>query len=182
MRMSCSTAPLLGMFMLCTALSARAEVTGQIDATLTVEPGCLIDNGNVVDGGSGYNFGTLDFGTVSTIWTNPLQATLSSPGGGGQLAVTCSPGVDSFTVAINGGTNGDGSTRNLGFNGENIPYQVFRDPGQTTPYPIDGNQSFSVVTAGDAIEVPVYGLVAPNPAAPVAAGTYIDTLTLTFNL
>ncbi|MFC0338169.1 Spore coat protein U (SCPU) domain-containing protein [Kushneria avicenniae] len=181
MRSSAQLSAITGAFILCAAFYARAEVSGQVDATLNVEPGCLIDNGNVPDGGSGYDFGTLDFGTVSTIWTNPLQATLSSPNGGGQLSVTCSPGVDTFTLTINGGTNGDGTSRNLSSEGNTVPYQVFRDSGESIPYEINQPESFDVASAGDAIEVPVYGLVAPNPETPVAAGTYIDTLTLTFN-
>lgn len=181
MRNSYQVSTVTGVCLLCSAFFAQAEVSGQIDATLNVEPGCLIDNGNIPDGGSGYDFGTLDFGTVSTIWTNPLQATLSSADGGGQLSVTCSPGVDTFTVTINGGTNGDGTTRSLAFDDSSVPYQVFRDSGQSIPYEINQPESFDVASAGDSIEVPVYGLVAPNPETPVAAGTYVDTLTLTFN-
>ncbi|GHC25712.1 hypothetical protein GCM10010082_18360 [Kushneria pakistanensis] len=179
MRMLSPISAVTGALMLCAALSAQAEVSGQIDATLNVEPGCLIDSAGTPDGSAGYNFGTLDFGTVSTIWTNPLQATLSS--GGGQLSVTCSPGVDTFTVTINGGTSGNGATRNLVFADSNVPYQVFRDAGQSLPYEINQPESFTVASAGESIAVPVYGLVAPNPETPVAAGTYVDTLTLTFN-
>ncbi|SPJ32927.1 Csu type fimbrial protein [Kushneria phyllosphaerae] len=181
MQKSYRLSTVMGALLLFTTLSARAEVSGQIDATLTVEPGCLIDNGNVPDGGSGYDFGTLDFGTVSTIWTNPLQATLSASGDAGQLSVTCSPGVDTFTVAIDGGTNSDAATRNLASDGTTVAYEIFRDSGQSIPYEINQPESFDVATGGESIEVPVYGLVAPNPDTPVAAGTYTDTLTLTFN-
>ena len=54
----------------CTALPVTADITGTIDATITLTSGCVINSGNEMDGASGVSFGSLDFGTQPTLFTS----------------------------------------------------------------------------------------------------------------
>ncbi|MDB5995034.1 MAG: putative exported protein [Pseudomonas sp.] len=156
---------------------AQAAVSGQIQARLTIIAGCEVTNGG--SAGSPVNdFGTLDFGQQGPTWTNPIKASLSDDGSG-KLNVACNPSVTGFTVTIDGGTHGDGTTRRLSNGSQTIPYQLFLDASGSQSYSIDQQHNFAV-TSGVQIPIPVFGSVVANTRA-VPAGVYTDTLTVTLD-
>lgn len=65
--------------------SAHATtVTGQISASLILTNSCLV---NGVGGSTGLNFGTLNFGTTNTLYTEADAQVLG--GGGSALSIQC---------------------------------------------------------------------------------------------
>jgi spore coat protein U-like protein len=93
--------------------------------------------------------------------------------------VACNPSVTGFTVTIDGGTHGDGTTRRLSNGRQTLPYQLFLDASGSQRYSIGQQHNFAV-TSGAQIPIPVFGTVVANTRA-VPAGVYTDTLTVTLD-
>jgi spore coat protein U-like protein len=160
--------------MLLLADSAQAVITGQIQAWLVISAACEVNAGGA---SMPSNLGQLDFGTQGPTWTRSLSAELSS--GGGALQVTCNSSVSGFTVTIDGGTHGDGTTRRLSNGRQTIPYQLTVDAAGTDSYSVGQQRNFAV-SNGAQRPIPVYGAVVANTSA-LPAGTYSDTLTVTLD-
>ncbi|MEX3777445.1 spore coat U domain-containing protein [Pseudomonas sp. MYb118] len=156
---------------------AQAAVSGQVYARLTIIAGCEVSNGGST-GSPVSDFGTLDFGEQGPTWSNPIRASLGQ-GGGGRLNVACDPSVNGFTVTIDGGTHGDGTTRRLSNGRQTLPYQLFVDASGNQSYSIGQQHNFAV-THGTQIPIPVFGAVVANTRA-IPAGVYTDTLTVTLD-
>ncbi|HET6538181.1 MAG TPA: spore coat protein U domain-containing protein [Sphingopyxis sp.] len=71
-------------------MTANAAVTGTVDATITLEAGCIVNGQNFDDGSTGVDFGTIDFGTHNTLFTESDAQILS---GATELTVQCSNGI-----------------------------------------------------------------------------------------
>jgi len=158
--------------------SVEAAINGQIQARLTISAGCEVTSGGT--GGSNTapgDFGLLDFGQQGPTWSGPINANLGTDGN--RLAVTCNPSVPGFTVRIDGGVHGDGSTRKLSNGSVSIPYKLYFDAGGNDAYAIDQIRNFPVAT-GSAVAIPVFGAVDANTSA-VPAGVYTDTLMVTLD-
>ena len=84
--------------------------------------------------------------------------------------------VTGFTVTINGGLNGDGTTRRLSNGRQTIPYRLFVDASGSDSYSIGQQHNFAV-TSGTRIPIPVFGSVVANARA-VPAGVYTDTVSV----
>lgn len=157
--------------------SAQAAVTGQIHARLTLIAGCEVTNAaNPASPIS--DLGTLDFGQQGPTWSEPIKASLGDEASG-KLNVACNPSVTGFTVTIDGGTHGDGSTRRLSNGRQTIAYQLFLDATGNQRYSIGQQHNFAV-TSGAQIPIPVFGSVVANTRA-LPAGVYTDTLTVTLD-
>lgn len=156
------------------AEDAQAAVSGQINARLTLIAGCEVTNGvsPVSDVGS------LDFGQQGPTWTNPIKASLSD-NTAGKLNVACNPSVTGFTVTIDGGAHGDGTTRRLSNGSQTLTYHLFLDASGSQSYSIGQQHNFAVTSTGQ-IPIPVFGAVVANTRA-VPAGVYTDTLTVTLD-
>ncbi|OLF53132.1 spore coat U domain-containing protein [Pseudomonas chlororaphis] len=155
---------------------AQAAISGQIHARLTIIAGCEVTNGSPESPAS--HFGQLDFGQQGPTWTTPLNANVSGAGNG-RLEVACNPSVTGFTVSIDGGVHGDGSTRRLSNGRQTIPYRLFLDASGSDSYRIGQQHNFAV-TSGAQIPIPVFGSVVANTSA-LPAGVYTDTLTVTLD-
>ncbi|MBV6824806.1 spore coat U domain-containing protein [Pseudomonas sp. PD9R] len=155
----------------------QAAISGQIHARLTIIAGCEVTNGTR-SGSPVSDFGTLDFGQQGPTWNNPIEASLSDDGSG-KLNVACNPSVTGFTVTIDGGTHGDGTTRRLSNGTQTIPYQLFLDASGNQSYNIGQQHNFAV-TSGAQVPIPVFGSVVANARA-LPAGVYTDTLTVTLD-
>ncbi|BBP78288.1 SCPU domain-containing protein [Pseudomonas gingeri NCPPB 3146 = LMG 5327] len=153
---------------------AEAVMTGTIQARLVISPACEVNAGVAPMPG---NLGRLDFGSSGPTWTRPLNAAIT--GSGGALQVTCNTSVSGFTVTIDGGVNGDGTTRRLSNGRQTIPYRLTVDAAGTDSYSIGQQRNFAVST-GAQRPIPVYGAVVANTNA-LPAGTYRDTLTVTLD-
>ncbi|RON47273.1 Csu type fimbrial protein [Pseudomonas frederiksbergensis] len=159
------------------AEDAQAAVSGQIHARLIITAGCEVTNGASA-GGLLNGVGNLDFGQQGPTWTTPIKASLSD-NTSGKLNVACNPSVTGFTVTIDGGTHGDGSTRRLSNGRQTLSYQLFLDASGSQSYSIGQQHNFAVTNAGQ-IPIPVFGAVVANTRA-VPAGVYTDTLMVTLD-
>jgi spore coat protein U-like protein len=157
---------------------AQAAISGQIHARLTIIAGCEVTNGAASLDNPVSDFGTLDFGQQGPIWNAPVKASLSADGSG-KLNVACNPAVTGFTVTIDGGTHGDGTTRRLSNGSRTIPYQLFLDASGSQSYSIGQQHNFAVTSAAK-VPIPVFGSVVANTRA-LPAGVYTDTLTVTLD-
>ncbi|NWL22929.1 Csu type fimbrial protein [Pseudomonas umsongensis] len=166
----------VGALLLLTGV-AQAAVSGQIQARLTLIAGCEVTNGGNPDSPVS-DFGTLDFGQQGPTWNNPIKARIGNQASG-KLNVACNPSVTGFTVTIDGGTHGDGTTRRLSNGRRTIAYQLFLDASGNRSYSIGQQHNFAV-TSGAQIPIPVFGSVVANTRA-LPAGIYTDTLTVTLD-
>ncbi|MBK5542361.1 spore coat protein U domain-containing protein [Pseudomonas sp. TH05] len=158
---------------------AYAAITGQIDARLVITASCQVSSGTGdVPGSPVSDPGMLDFGQQGPTWTRPINASLSDSADD-QLHVACNSSVTGFTVTINGGLNGDGTTRRLSNGRQTIPYRLFVDASGTDSYSIGQQRNFAV-TNGTQVPIPVFGSVVANTRA-VPAGIYTDILTITLD-
>ncbi|WP_433771818.1 Csu type fimbrial protein [Pseudomonas putida] len=157
---------------------AQAAVSGQIHARLTLIAGCEVTNAGTDSESPVSALGTLDFGQQGPTWSAPIKASLGDEASG-KLNVACNPSVTGFTVSIDGGTHGDGTTRRLSNGRQTIPYQLFLDASGSQSYSIGQQHNFAV-TSGARIPIPVFGSVVANTRA-LPAGVYTDTLTVTLD-
>ncbi|GAB5341879.1 Csu type fimbrial protein [Pseudomonas fluorescens] len=159
---------------------AQAAVTGQIHARLVITASCQVSKGvegaPVSPSGGG---ALLDFGSQGPTWSNPLDAGVTD-GASAPVSVSCNPSVvSSFTVTIDGGAHGDGTTRRLSNGRYTIPYRLSADALGHIAYSI-GQQHNFVVAKGTQVPIPVFGSVVANTRA-LPAGIYTDTLTVTLD-
>lgn len=154
---------------------AAADIKGQVGVVLEVSKGCQVTQGSASSEGI-LNFGTLNFPRTSPTWTRALKARLAGPDGN-SLQVTCDPVTTFFNVIIDGGLRGDRSLLN-GSGSDTVSYLLYRDSAGKSPYVINRGATFRVPADGKAVDVPIYGTIAPNANAK-GSGVYRDTLTLT---
>ncbi len=163
------------------AAPAHADITGTIDATITLEAGCIINGQNYDDGSTGADFGTLDFGTENTLFTQTDAQVLSGATG---FTIQCSNGITP-TLSFNAGQN-DGAGAGVGLHamahqtaaGQFVTYNLYSDPGRTTVIPVGGD----VVLASDGSvqTVNVYGRAFGE--AGLTPGVYADIVTVVVEL
>lgn len=158
---------------LCTQAQAATTVTGQINATLTLNSSCQV-NGS--PGSSGLNFGVLSFGTQDALFIQASGQVMG--GGGGAMSILCSSGTVPV-VKVRAGANDNksaGGTRALYDGSANyVPYDFYTDMGHTQLLAIDGTISLPSST-GVAQTVNLYGLAKGKAGLP--AGNYTDTVSV----
>lgn len=160
--------PLLGLTL--AASAQAATITGQITSSLVLTSSCQV---NGTEGASGLNFGALDFGTATSLFTEANGQVL---GGGGALSILCSTGTTPAVTVRAGANDGQsaGGTRALADGGGNfVPYDLYTDAGRSQILPIDGTVNLAAST-GVAQTVNIYGKAVGKPGLP--AGTYTDTV------
>jgi len=160
---------------------AYADITGTIDATITLEAGCIINGQNYDDGSTGVDFGTLDFGTQNTLFTQTDAQVLSGATG---FTIQCSNGITP-TLSFDAGQN-DGSGAGAGLHamahqtaaGQFVTYNLYSDAGRTAVIPVGGD----IVLAGDGSvqTVNVYGRAFGE--AGLTPGVYADVVTVVVEL
>ena len=161
-----------------------AELSGTIDSQITLVDGCAIF-GAPAGPVTGANFGMLQFGARASAFTGSVTAQVTGgAGGSGTTQIICSPDVAGLTISVDGGQNaGQGSTvgvgtRAMAFSGSYLPYEVYRDLGMTTAYPIGTAQSIATPSSGP-VPLPIYGRVNKTATGALQAGTYTDRLVVT---
>ena len=170
----------LGGLLLLAEDAQAAVASGQIHARLVITASCEVSKGVerapvTPEGGTAL----LDFGSQGPTWNDTLGATISD-GDKAPLSVSCNPSlVSSFTVTIDGGAHGDGTTRRLSNGRQTIPYRLSADALGQSAYRIGQQRNF-VVTQGAQVPIPVFGTVVANTRA-LPAGIYTDTLTVTLD-
>lgn len=162
------------------APAAQADITGTVDATITLQAGCIINGQNHSDGSASADFGTLAFGTHNTLFTHADAQIMS----GGALRVQCSPGITpvlSFDAGENDGEGAGAGLRamaNGSAAGEFVTYNLYADAGRTTIIPIGGD--ITLASDGSEQTVNVYGRAFGE--AGLTPGTYSDVITVVLEL
>jgi spore coat protein U-like protein len=152
---------------------AATTVTGQISSTLTLTSSCAV---NGATGASNLNFGTLNFGTATSLFTQvgiQLQAS-----GGGAVAIQCSAGATP-TITIQGGLHdgatGGGSRALADGSGNYVPYDLYTDSGLNNLLVNTG--IINLATSTGALQtINLWGKAVGKPGLP--AGTYTDTISV----
>lgn len=152
---------------------AAGTIQGSLGITLTIGAGCEVGGGN--SSGNVNDFGTINFGTYSSL-ANIIDATASGAGGVGTLTITCTDGTD-YTVALDNGLHVTGGTqrRMASTAGVFINYNLYQDAARDTTWGSGGN---ALTGTGAAVPLIVYGRVPATGLTP-AADTYNDTVTMT---
>ncbi|APW44747.1 hypothetical protein RS694_07730 [Rhodoferax saidenbachensis] len=174
-----------------TALSASAAgtMTGQLNAQMVLQAGCII-SGAPGAGSSGVNFGTLDFGSHPSTFTGVLTAAANGgAGGAGATQITCSTDITALNVSVSGGNNvGQGAAVGTGARAMKLgtstylPYDVYSDSALTTPYPTAAS-SVGVVLPGTGapFPLPIFGRINKTSVNAMPSGTYTDVLQVTLS-
>lgn len=168
-------------FMAFTAYPAHADITGTINATITLEAGCIVNGQNFDDGTAGADFGTLDFGTENTLFSQADAQILS---GGAAFTVQCSNGITPV-LSFNAGLN-DGDGAGVGLHamahqteaGRFVTYNLYSDAGRNTVIPVGGN----VTLAGGGGQQTVNVYARAFGEAGLMPGVYSDVVTVLLEL
>lgn len=161
---------------------ANASITGNINATITLTTACRINNTVVPDATTNVEFGTLNFGTQNTYFTQATAELLGTAGNG--IAIQCSNGT-APSISFSGGNSAGSGSSNTGTTGTRsmkhttqasyVTYNLYSDAGGTTP--IVANTPIVLATDGSAQNVAVYGTA--YGAAGLITGTYNDVVVVT---
>ena len=153
------------------------------DCTLSSSPsGCpfqvqaVIQNGCLVSGSTGTPvFGTLDFGTQSTLSTQTVSASLVA---NASYQFNCTPDM-SLTMSLDGGQHYSGGRRLARTGGGTLLYQLYSDAAYQNAILLNQAVTIASVGTGNTITLPIYGrMTLPGNAAP---GTYTDTVVVTLS-
>ncbi|AMB85658.1 spore coat protein [Pseudomonas agarici] len=155
------------------AAHAATTVTGQISSTLILTSSCLVNGGA---GSANLNFGTLNFGTTTSLFTNIGTQLVAD--GGGAVSIQCSSGTTP-TVTIQSGLHdgqSSGGTRALYDGVANfVPYDLYTDSGYNDLLASNGVINLASST-GDAQTINIWGRAVGKAGLP--AGTYTDTISV----
>ena len=169
---ACLTLSMLSLSLV-TSAQAATTVTGQITSTLTLTGSCLI---NGATGATNLNFGTLNFGTATSLFTQVGIALQAS--GGGAVAIQCSAGTTP-TVKIQGGLydgqSAGGSRALANGQGNFVPYDLYTDAGLNNLLANNGVINLATST-GAAQTINLWGKAVGKPGLP--PGTYTDTISV----
>jgi spore coat protein U-like protein len=168
-------APLLALLLPVTVQADAAPTTGTLLATATIEPGCRVVGQLLAI--TSIDLGSLNFGTLPSLFTTAVSAQSSGPSG--ILQVICT-GAISVDVSISTGLHASGSQRQLASGANRVPYNLYVDSGLTTQFNGATARTLAVspIGATTTLNMPIYGRIQPNPGV-YAAGTYTDTVQIT---
>lgn len=179
--MTSALRPLLAVPLLLFCAPAHADITGTIDATITLTAGCIINGQNYDDGATAANSGVLDFGSHNTLFTQADAQVLS---GGGAFTVQCSNGVAPTITLTTGQNDGSGTgtgTRAMAHTtapGQFVTYDLFSDAGRTATLLI--GSSIPLLDTGVVQTVNLYGRAYGEPG--LVTGTFSDIITVVVEL
>ncbi|WP_338146944.1 spore coat U domain-containing protein [Microbulbifer elongatus] len=139
----------------CSSISSVYNLPDSMTAQLEIEPNCTI------------SATPLDFGNVTSI----AQTDASS-----NLSVTCTLN-GAYTIALDGGNNGDINHRKMQLGPDTIDYQLYQNAARTQIWGDTAGSTLSSTGNGNTQSLTVYGRVPLQSAKPT--GTYQDTITAT---
>ncbi len=148
--------------------------TGQVNSTMTLTAACQV-NGSTSS--SGVNFGTLNFGSQTTLFNT---ATAQVNGGSGAIAVQCSPGagaVLTFQAGQHDAQVSGGSRAMANGSGKFIPYDIYSDAGYSSV--LASGATVNITEDGTTQTVNIYGRAVG--VAGLTPGTYTDVIAVQLN-
>ncbi|MCI4590290.1 spore coat U domain-containing protein [Sphingobium sp. BYY-5] len=164
------------------SMPAHADITGTIDATITLTTACRINNAVVPDTTTGVDFGTIDFGTQNSYFTTADAQLVGTVGNG--IAIQCSDGIEP-TIAFSGGSFAGLGSSNTGTTGARamkhtadanyVTYNLYEDVAGGTAIPVDG--TIVLASDGSVQTVPIFGRA--FGANSLVTGTYSDVVVVT---
>lgn len=159
-------------FFFVTSSVHAATVNGTLGVTAIVGSGCTVSNNNVTAGV--VDFGALNFGSVTSINSQNIDAQTTGSGSG-SIAMTCSGGT-SFSISLDNGQHFAGGTRAMANAGDAsilLTYSLYQNAARTLPW---SNASPLSTTASGATDTfHVYGRI-PGGQSGITSGTYNDTV------
>ena len=162
---------LLTSSLLLASVAQAATVTGQVNSSLVLTSACMV---NGASGTTGLNFGSLNFGTVTALFTQVNAQVIG--GGGGAVSILCSSGVVPVLRVGAGSHDGQssGGIRALADGAGNyIAYDLYADSGTSNVLAVDATITFPTST-GVAQTVNIYGKALGKAGLPI--GRYTDTV------
>jgi spore coat protein U-like protein len=160
--------------------AAQTSITGTIGVTLTLTSACSI-NGTILTTGSSANFGTLDFGTATTLFTQQDAQVLAGASGG--ISLTCSPGISPELTIASGSNDANASGGHLHalvFGSSYVPYDLYSDSSRSTV--IQNNAAVALTASSTTYTTNLYARVfGVGTASTLPAGNYTDTLNVTLS-
>lgn len=160
-----------GASLLLAVQAQAASVTGKIDASLVLISSCQV-NGSTAT--TGVNFGALNFGTQTALFTQAGAQVLVS--GTDAMSILCSRGAIPVIKLGAGSFDGQsaGGTRALSDGSSNyVPYDFYSDSGLNNIVPINGTITLPTST-GVVQTVNLYGRAVGKAGLP--PGTYTDSV------
>lgn len=154
------------------ATQAANVLSGQIQVRLQIERGCQVINGG--SGISNVNFGSIDFGSQTTLFAS-ADAQLSGNGGNG-ISIQCSPGEDARLTIVKGQNDAQGGAASHALvNGTSyVPYELYSDSGRNNK--LANGAPLSIAADGSARPFNLYARAFGNAA--LVPGTYADILSV----
>lgn len=148
------------------------SVQGNIESTIVLEAACEVNGATET---TGVDFGTLDFGTHSTLFDEATSAVEGN--GAGAISVQCTPGADASLTIVSGANDADaisGGTRALKNGSLVVPYDIYSDEARTLR--LDNDSAVEFTADGTVQTVNIYGKAVGT--AGLTAGTYTDTISV----
>lgn len=155
------------------ALAQTFSTTFTADASIVA--GCELSTSLVTTTKDVGQFGSLSFGTHSSLSTDTVTASLAQNSG---ILLHCSSGV-TLSMQISAGQHFT-ATRGLVRPGNpaRIPYRLYRDAGFSQELAVNDPVAISF-TSGAPVALPILGRLTLTGDVP--AGTYQDTVTVTLS-
>jgi len=171
---------LLGFAMVIIPGVAQADITGTIDATITLESGCVINGTNTADNAGSADFGTLDFGTETTLFS---EASAQVTGTGAGITVQCTAGVTPNLVFetglhdANASGPGNKAMQHTSTTTQYVSYNLLLADDTTVI-----NNGDNIALSGDGSQQTITVNGRAYGTAGLIAGTYNDTVTVVLEL
>lgn len=163
---------ILGICCLCIPAQA-VNVNGIINATITLAGACSL-NGSTPVGGA--TWGTLDFGSQSTLFTTATAQVNGS--GSSPISLQCATTTPPTLTIVSGSNDsnaGSGHLHAMASGSKYVNYDVYTDAGYSTKID-NGTAFFTSANNGTTESVNIYGQA--SGATGLVPGTYTDTLTV----
>jgi len=170
----------MGLSLLGVSSVAHADIAGTIDATITLESGCIINGTNAADGAGSVDFGAIDFGTQTTLFS---EASAQVTGTGAGITVQCTAGVTPNLVFQTGlhDANAAGSGNKAMQHGttttQYVSYNLLLADDVTVI-----NNGDSILLSNDGSEQTITVNGRAYGATGLIAGSYTDTVTVLLEL
>lgn len=165
---------LIALLMVFAASVVADTRTSSFTVSSVITSGCALGTSS---GDSVTRFGTLNFGSMSSIANN---VDVASTAGAGSVIVTCTPGM-SVSIALDYGIHGGSASERYLENSDStakLGYQLYQDPSHSNVWGT-GSLAYSVSSFPDTTQTyPLYGRLFAVSGLPTA-GTYTDTITVT---
>ena len=176
-------AAIIALFTAALPYSASAEISGNINATITLTTACRVNNVTVPDTTTGAAIGSINFGVQNSYFSTADAQLIGAVGNG--IVIQCSNGI-APTLSFSGGAHAGSGSSNTGTTGTRamkhataaqfVTYNLYQDAsGGSSPITVNG--TIALAADGAAHTVPVFGRA--FGADGLITGAYDDIVVVT---